>query len=136
YRARAKASHPDSGGSAEAMARVNVAYHTLGDPSRRLDYDMRTAASQAHVHHHTAEPTSGVSPSTTEPAHIINPRGVHSEIEYINRQRTNWARASAWEQARLSGPVAIVVIIVTRFISGHTASAASRQAAGLFAFVP
>lgn len=40
YRALAKRLHPDAGGGdAAAFARVAEAYHVLGDPARRLEYD-------------------------------------------------------------------------------------------------
>ena len=44
YRDRAKAAHPDAGGSAAAMARVNEAYRILNDPARRKEFDYRAAA--------------------------------------------------------------------------------------------
>lgn len=39
YRAAAKATHPDKGGSPEAFARVQHAYGILSDPERRAKYD-------------------------------------------------------------------------------------------------
>lgn len=39
YRAAARRLHPDAGGSAAAMQRVNEAWHVLRDPSRRTAYD-------------------------------------------------------------------------------------------------
>lgn len=39
YRTLARASHPDAGGSDEAMIRLNEAWHVLGDPTRRAYYD-------------------------------------------------------------------------------------------------
>jgi len=39
YRRRAKAAHPDKGGSDEELKSVNEAWETLGDPERRRRYD-------------------------------------------------------------------------------------------------
>ncbi|WP_163553441.1 J domain-containing protein [Candidatus Frankia alpina] len=43
YRAAARRTHPDAGGSAPAFAQVNVAYRVLGDPGLRRRYDLRLA---------------------------------------------------------------------------------------------
>lgn len=43
YRAAARRMHPDAGGTAIAMQRVNEAWHVLRDPGRRSAYD-RTLA--------------------------------------------------------------------------------------------
>jgi curved DNA-binding protein CbpA len=40
YRKAAKRAHPDRGGDAQAMTRVNVAYDILSDPARRERYDL------------------------------------------------------------------------------------------------
>lgn len=40
YRKAAKQAHPDRGGDAKAMTRVNVAYDILSDPQRRERYDL------------------------------------------------------------------------------------------------
>jgi hypothetical protein len=39
YRAAARRFHPDAGGSADEMQRLNVAWHVLQDPGRRAAYD-------------------------------------------------------------------------------------------------
>jgi hypothetical protein len=39
YRAAARRLHPDTGGSADAMQRLNVAWQVLRDPGRRAEYD-------------------------------------------------------------------------------------------------
>jgi curved DNA-binding protein CbpA len=39
YRRKAKASHPDTGGSAEAFSALTVAHEVLSDPARREKYD-------------------------------------------------------------------------------------------------
>lgn len=40
YRKRSSAAHPDRGGDARAMTRINVAYDILSDPARRERYDL------------------------------------------------------------------------------------------------
>lgn len=40
YRKASSAAHPDRGGDARAMTRVNVAYDILSDPARRERYDL------------------------------------------------------------------------------------------------
>lgn len=55
YRRRAKTSHPDAGGSADAFDRVTLAYDLLADPGRRFAYDRSAArrdAAGASVHEH------------------------------------------------------------------------------------
>jgi curved DNA-binding protein CbpA len=40
YIVKAKANHPDAGGSTETMQQLNVAYKTLTNPSAKAAYDM------------------------------------------------------------------------------------------------
>jgi hypothetical protein len=44
YRAAARRLHPDAGGSAGDMQRLNVAWHVLQDPGRRAAYDRSVLA--------------------------------------------------------------------------------------------
>lgn len=39
YRALARKAHPDFGGDEDRMARINEAWHVLGDAKRRAEYD-------------------------------------------------------------------------------------------------
>jgi molecular chaperone DnaJ len=41
YRRLAKENHPDKGGNEELFKKISVAYDTLGDESKRQEYDMR-----------------------------------------------------------------------------------------------
>ncbi|MBB2934454.1 hypothetical protein FHX82_001474 [Amycolatopsis bartoniae] len=43
YRAKARASHPDAGGSPDEFHRLRLAYETLSDPHRRAEYDRGAA---------------------------------------------------------------------------------------------
>lgn len=46
FRRRSSECHPDKGGDAEAQAAVNRAYETLGDPTRRAEYDTTGTSSE------------------------------------------------------------------------------------------
>lgn len=67
YRAAAKASHPDRGGSPEAFARVQQAWEQLRDPQRRAAYD-RDLASLAGSQSGTAAAGPMTSASRPRPA--------------------------------------------------------------------
>ena len=47
YRRKAKAAHPDTGGSVEAFSELSTAYKVLSDPHRRQRYDSTELASLA-----------------------------------------------------------------------------------------
>lgn len=49
FRRKAMRAHPDKGGDADRMARVNKAYETLKDPQRRLTYDLTGEDSQPPI---------------------------------------------------------------------------------------
>ena len=137
YRTRAKAAHPDAGGSVEAMATINEAHQVLSDPGKRRDYDAMRRTSRREPGYTPTEPRpSSPSESPAEPARTGHRADVNAQAEFINRQRTKWARASALELARLSAPLAIVVITLTRIISNSSQTSSTRAAAGFFAFVP
>lgn len=119
YRHKAKAAHPDAGGSAAAMERINAAYQVLGDPSRRADYDGFTQAAPAYNATPTArpQPYSESRPSDRDrpPTTTQHPRGARpfstNEAEAVHRSRQAWARNSAWELFRYSLPATIAAII-------------------------
>jgi hypothetical protein len=130
YRKHAKTAHPDAGGSVEAMAQVNEAYKTLGDPAARRAYD---GISEPEPRHESAQTHH---PGSHHPTTTPHPAEEPEDAESINRGRTAWARNSAWEMARLSTPVAIGSIAVAQFIISHTTVPSVRQAAALLAFIP
>ena len=43
YRKLCAEHHPDRGGETERMAAINAAWHVLGDPERRREYDAQRA---------------------------------------------------------------------------------------------
>lgn len=61
YRVAARARHPDAGGSADEMQRINAAWQVLRDPGRRAVYD-RALASRGHGIDGTVAPPTGVPP--------------------------------------------------------------------------
>ncbi len=63
YRAAARRTHPDAGGSAPAFAQVNVAYRVLADVGLRRQYDQRLAAA----------PRPGASGPSTPPGWTVRP---------------------------------------------------------------
>jgi len=151
YRKHAKAAHPDAGGSVEAMARVNEAYATLGDPARRRSYDAQTGAhaggSSGGAHGETAgsRPTTasssyaGASTPTHEPANAQTQAPhthAHEQAATVDRERAAWARASAWELARTSAPAAFLLVVAARYIIGQTSDQVTQVVAALIAFIP
>ncbi len=137
YRRHAKTAHPDAGGSVEAMAKVNDAYKILSDPQARDHYDDISAAETTHrktPFHHT--PESDLSTQDREEAQQFTYHAEREEAAHIDRQRTSWARQSAWEMARLSAPVTVVVVLAMHYVPGHLATLSSRLATGLLTFIP
>jgi curved DNA-binding protein CbpA len=67
YRALARLHHPDSGGEARAMMRLNAAWEILGDPYRRRLYDearRREAAARAAAPTTTTTTSAASGPGT------------------------------------------------------------------------
>jgi hypothetical protein len=140
YRRKAKAAHPDAGGSVTAMAKINAAYRTLSDPDARRAYDAAGGAPSAG---YTAAGSAGRPategyPPESEP--VTHPRGAkpfsQNEAEYIQRQRTRWARNSAWELLRFSLPAAAAGVILQRFAPTYVTSTSNLLAVGFLTFAP
>src|SRR6266403_3060544 len=81
YREYAKRAHPDAGGSAEAMERINEAHRVLSDPAERRKYDF--------LREHPTEQMPHLSPGTAHPEHLY-------DAGQFDRRRLAQARASAW----------------------------------------
>ncbi len=111
YRAAAKKAHPDAGGSAAAMAKVNEAYQILGDPESRRAYDESEAA----------VPTPPQSDAGENPDHspAYDAAAARAEADAIERGRRSWARRSAIAMLKSTTPWAIVAIIVTRLSASY-----------------
>jgi cation transport ATPase len=130
YRAAAKRAHPDAGGSAEAMRRVNEAHRVLADPAARADYDRgrvtqdrRPAASDAET---SAGPTRHTAP------HPAAQAAAHD----FQRLRLSQARAVAWQLLGRSTLAAILMIIITRYAATLSAGNTAKILLSLAAFVP
>jgi hypothetical protein len=125
YRAAAKRAHPDAGGSAEAMQRVNEAHAVLADPLARRDYDRRRAEPKpASAHrpagaphhtspHHAAPPHDAA--SQTAPHATPDPAAMRREAEVFRRQRIVQARYNALHIIRRSFIAAVLLTIITRY---------------------
>lgn len=149
YRHRAKAAHPDAGGSVTAMARVNEAYRVLGDSTARRAYDAANAAdsvagSAAHSRRSTA-------PSQSESRHESRPfsnerptpysvaedeSGYAYEAARNQRHRRAWARHSAWELLKFSMPATLAAILISRFTSSYITSSQGLLLLGFVTFIP
>ncbi len=75
YRALALENHPDKGGDADAFSRLNNAYETLSDSTKRADYD-RTLREKANP---TTSATSAPQPSASAPLAIEDTPGAQQQ---------------------------------------------------------
>jgi hypothetical protein len=125
YRAAAKRTHPDAGGSAEAMQHVNEAHRVLADPDARAGYD-----------HHRAQPAaqSAAGPMRTSPAHPA--AHTAAAAHDFHRRRLRQARAVAWQLLGRSAVAALLLIIITRYAATLTPDRTAKILLSLAAFVP
>ncbi len=68
YRAAARRTHPDAGGSSPAFAQVNVAFRILSDPGLRRRYDLRLTDSPGRRPQPRADPPAPPRPGANPPA--------------------------------------------------------------------
>ena len=148
YRKKAKAAHPDAGGSSAAMARVNEAYHTLAEDSARSSYD-RVNSGDSSTHRPSTAPPARWPSSKPAPthssatAHHTHPTTDHfnyenkpQESEDINRDRRRWARTSAIEMLRFTLPAAIASVLISRYAQNYFTSSQSLLILGFITFLP
>jgi hypothetical protein len=124
YHRAAKRAHPDAGGSASLMGRVNEAYRVLSDPVSRREYD-------AHRHQppapwpspevHAAQPTAR-RPSDADIAH--------------HRQRIAAARTSAWQIFKTNAVMALLLGIISVFYNAQTTEVMPKVWMALLSSVP
>lgn len=128
YRAATKHAHPDAGGSAAVMAKVNEAYQILGDPQSRRAYDESE----------TAVPTPPPADEGGMPDHspAYDAAASRAEAAAVERGRRSWARRSAWELLRTTAPLAIGAVIFTRLAAGRLNSEAAYWTLGFVGFIP
>ena len=105
YRHEAKLAHPDAGGSAVAMERINAAYAILSDPASRHEYDLSRQRPLEAAPTGTA-PSPGGRPAPPS----------HEHYRQAVRLRRAAARADAWQLVRSCAPAAIVLTILTRYL--------------------
>lgn len=93
YRRAARRHHPDAtGGDDRAMAEVNEAWHTLGDPRRRLDYDRELRAERT-------SPTAD---------HVVTP----PTVEAVTRMQPVATPKIPWRLMGLMAAVGIGIVFV------------------------
>jgi hypothetical protein len=128
YRAAAKKSHPDAGGSAAAMAKVNEAYQILGNIESRRAYDESESA----------VPTPPHSDEGATPDHSpeYDAAASRAEAAAVERGRRSWARRSAWDLLRTCAPLALGAIIATRILSGYIADDRAFLVLAVLGFIP
>jgi hypothetical protein len=139
YREKAKRSHPDAGGSASAMERVNEAYGILSDPARRLRYDAQKAQAPIRSYGGYSQ-ASQPQNNQSAPASVQHPRGarpfnVH-ESEAIHHSRTVWARRSAWELLRFSAPLSLLAVFGARYARNYLPQAGNVFVLDYLLFIP
>lgn len=133
YRAAAKTSHPDTGGSPEAFARVQHAWEQLRDPQRRAAYDRDLCSLAGSQSGATA---GGPMTSTSRPGPATGERYVPAPAD--RRRRRSVAAGlvivaalagtvTAWGLAQLGRPGALAAGV---FLSLSLGSLSAR-AAGL-----
>ncbi len=124
YRLRAKAVHPDSGGSAQAMEQVNEAYRVLSDAPSRREYDiLRTRPAHAE----------GESP-TVRSAYIAETDHLRGVLHH--RMRRAQARRLAWGLIRASGLIAGLLAVLGHFLAPLLVQPHQKDLLGLVVFIP
>lgn len=131
FRERAKHAHPDAGGSAEAMQRLNEAHRILADPASRRDYDRRRAETQ-----NQASPQPARHPQSPAPSGAGEAAAAHEIARDHHRLRIRQARSSAWYILRTSALLAIALLIVTRFFATQVSIPSAKLVFTLITFVP
>jgi curved DNA-binding protein CbpA len=145
YHQAAKRAHPDAGGSAEAMQRVNEAYATLSNPIERRDYDRSRTEAAMPRPEHQASPGAARHAGT---AHHQPPTGreyraaAAAAAEQVARRDRQYreaisvARASAWRMLSYNLIAAIALGIATPYLARNANDPVSKIIFALLAFVP
>lgn len=147
YHQAAKRSHPDAGGSAEAMQRVNEAYATLSNPLDRRDYDdARADAAMPHRGTGAASEPAGhhAAPPRHHPAagHQANAAAAAAAAEEAARRDRQYqhalsvARSSAWRMLGYNLVAAIVMGFAAPYLARNANDPVSKIVFALMAFAP
>lgn len=95
YRQAAKKAHPDAGGSADAMDRLNDAYGVLGDADKRAIFD------QERTQHYAPPPVQSAASAATSPQ-VQSEAQINAARQELRRLRVAYARHSGLEVIRWS----------------------------------
>jgi hypothetical protein len=128
YRTRAKAVHPDAGGSTESMEQLGEAYRVLSDPEARRDYDR--AHGERETMHRPEPPRRPA--QRPEPSRRANPEPADPYQEI----RLAQARWSAWGILKSATVAAVLINIITRFLAAQASLAGFRVKLALVGYVP
>jgi hypothetical protein len=132
YRAAAKRAHPDAGGSAETMERVNEAYRILSHHLTRQEYDrLRAELGRAA----SAASTQYQGDSEAYAHHISSVTRAH-EAQLHHRFRRAQARLSAWSLLKDSLVASIIAGIITRFLAFQSTDPGQKHLLALVGFIP
>ena len=146
YHQAAKRAHPDAGGSAEAMQRVNEAYATLSNPIDRRDYDRSRAEAAMPRQEYQASASPG--PHGAGAVHHQPPTGPEfraaaaAAAERVAlrdrryREAISVARASAWRMLSYNVVAAIVLGIAAPYLARNATDPVSKIIFALLAFLP
>lgn len=142
YRAAAKRAHPDAGGSAEAMERVNEAHRVLSDPVERRQYDRRRLAPEPDPQPRTAD---AADPAASQDAHQAphhqaqgrhaHPTGAQDPAAFA-RMRRSQARHNALQILRRCTIASFVINILTRYALLFVTDTTARIMLKLLGFIP
>jgi curved DNA-binding protein CbpA len=126
YRLAAKRAHPDAGGNAAAMERVNEAYRVLSDPASRAEYNQL----RDQLNH----PPAPDAPPAAQAAYETKETQLRTELH--RRQRRAQARTSAWRLLRSSAGLSLLLGFITRFFAGQTTVLSQKLTLSFIGFIP
>jgi hypothetical protein len=131
YRLAAKGAHPDAGGTAQAMERVNEAYAVLGDPLARRDFDARRtlARHQEPVPHRPSAVHTSQDPFTTPVSNHRSSHGHHPALIVL-------ARMSALRMVGYNLVAGLLLGFVTSYMYTLATDKTAKTVIALVAFVP
>ena len=143
YHAAAKRAHPDAGGSAEAMQRVNQAYATLSSQLERRDYDReRTQPSMPRYEQHPtkspghsgARHRPDTDRETTARSAVAGEEAARRNRDY--RRAISVARSSAWRMLGYNLVAALVFGSIAPYLARTASDQLSKIIFALIAFAP
>jgi uncharacterized membrane protein (Fun14 family) len=144
YHQSAKRAHPDAGGNAEAMQRVNEAYATLSNPLERRDYDRDRAV--AAMPHQQSQPAPAARRHTSvrhQPADYGAEAAARAaaaeeaaQRDHDYRQAFSIARSSAWRMLGYNVSAGVVLGFAAPYLARNAIDPVSKIIFALIAFAP